>query len=296
MINLPFHYAIFISVSYLSISHSFGQCASFHFDALGTSDAMCRTSSIQSGNGVVYTNATGGSPSYSYLWTNLQTGSTTTNQTWGGLNPGEYKIEVQDQIGCVLIDTIQVDSINPVASFNINSADLDGTLTGAAPVNVEFQNTSTGCAWIGDPLNDDPIYWKLGNSATYQISYDVYMPVTATFNSESVQEICLAISNPNGCLDTACTQITIQGFAGVSSAKFADDFKIYPSPAENVIYLNDLLSDDIEVIIYTANGRQVLRKNLQQEHIIDVSSLQAGFYVLLVFEEERVFSTNFIKK
>jgi len=45
---------------------------------------------FQSGNGVVFAAATGGVPDYTYLWTNLETGDTEDNTTWGGLNPGNY--------------------------------------------------------------------------------------------------------------------------------------------------------------------------------------------------------------
>lgn len=62
------------------------------FSELGKTPAMCRLYGYQSGNGVVFAAVTGGTPDYTYLWENLETGATTASSTWGGLNPETTKL------------------------------------------------------------------------------------------------------------------------------------------------------------------------------------------------------------
>ena len=56
------------------------------FSEFGFDPAYCRLYGYQNGNGVAFGAATGGTPDYDYLWTNLDNGATSINSTWGGLN------------------------------------------------------------------------------------------------------------------------------------------------------------------------------------------------------------------
>ena len=95
------------------------------FSQFGFEHAYCRVSGNQSGNGVVFAAATGGTADYTYQWVNLETNDTNWFSTWGGLNPGFYEITVLDANDCLLTDTLYLDSLNPIAAFDINSLDLN---------------------------------------------------------------------------------------------------------------------------------------------------------------------------
>jgi hypothetical protein len=107
----------------------------------GMEPASCRLYYYQNGNGVVYAAATGGTPDYTYLWTNLSTGVTSDNSTWGGLNPADYMITVTDDNGCILTQTITLDSLNPIADFDMSSLGFTIEWEGDAPLEVKLHKS-----------------------------------------------------------------------------------------------------------------------------------------------------------
>jgi len=189
---------------------SFGQ--SMSFAEFGYEPAQCRTFSWQSGNGVVYAFAIDGNPPLTYTWTSLSNGDTSNNTTWGGLNVGWYKITVTDQIGDQLIDSIYVDSINPIASFDVMSSDLineGGVFVGTDSAYIELINTSQ--MLLSEPFPPHYGYnWKIDslawtNTLTFDQSYKTY----AEFIQPGNYSICLRFENYNGCADTECKSIVI---------------------------------------------------------------------------------------
>jgi len=178
----------------------------------GSEPAYCRTFSYQSGNGVVYASASGGVPDYTYLWTNMQTGATTTNTTWGGLNPGDYQITVIDDANCVLTQTMTLDSVNPIADFTVISAELDANLEGTAVVCAEFTNQSQYFANPNDPGADTTFFWELGYDQPWQISHDVNEKFDTCYYLEGLYTVCLVAINKNDCSDTACKVLIIHDY------------------------------------------------------------------------------------
>jgi len=73
-----------------------------YFDIIGSEPSSGGT------DGVVYASALGGTPGYTYLWTNLTTLATSNNTTWGGLLGGDYEIVVTDANGCTLTQVVTV--------------------------------------------------------------------------------------------------------------------------------------------------------------------------------------------
>jgi gliding motility-associated-like protein len=179
------------------------------FVEFGMEPAYCRLFSYQSGNGVVFASASGGVPDYSYEWENLQTGVTTNNTTWGGLNPGAYQMTVTDDEGCTLIQTIQLDSVNPIADFTVVSSQLDANLEGTAVACANFNNISQFYANPNDPNADTTFFWELGYNQPWQISHDVNEVFDTCYYVENTFQVCLVALNKNGCSDTACKTITV---------------------------------------------------------------------------------------
>lgn len=183
------------------------------FTEIGYHPAYCRLYSYQSGNGVVYAAAGGGTPDYSYLWTNNQTGVTTTNTTWGGRNPGSYTISVIDNNGCTLTGTVQLDSLNPIAEFDVTSAEFltPGVYEGTAVVNVTFTNQSLYFANPFNPTADTTFFWNLdtANNPTWQITHDYLQEYDTSYAHSGIYTVCLVAINKNGCKDTTCKDMII---------------------------------------------------------------------------------------
>ena len=182
------------------------------FNEFGTEDAYCRLFGFQSGNGVVFASASGGVPDYTYQWMNLATGATSTNTTWGGRNPGSYQMTVTDAVGCTLVETIELDSVNPIAAFTVLSAELDANCEGTAPVVVQLTNQSEYFANPNNPSADTTFFWNLDHFKfpnTWWISHDINETADTVYTGEEVFEACLVAINKNGCTDTACKLITV---------------------------------------------------------------------------------------
>jgi len=176
----------------------------------GMEPASCRLFYYQSGNGVVFASATGGTPDYSYLWTNLETGETSTNTTWGGLNPATYQIQVVDDNGCTLTETIVLDSLNPIADFDMSSAGFTIEWEGDAPLVVHFENQSQNFSNINDPNADTTFFWNFNfDEANWVISHDVNETFDTTYAISGTYTICLTALNKNGCSDTLCQDIIV---------------------------------------------------------------------------------------
>ena len=88
------------------------------------SPTFCRTKDYQSGNGLVtvttapYTSGTG---NVSYQWRNLSSNEDSPFTTFVVTEPGLMEATLTDANGCIFIDTIKVDSINPIANFTLTS-------------------------------------------------------------------------------------------------------------------------------------------------------------------------------
>jgi len=180
---------------------------------LGYEPAYCRLYDYQNGNGQVKGAGSGGTAPISYLWEDLQNGDTYENTTWGGRNPGDYKLTITDGNGCTKDTIITVDSLNVIADFNVISDGLNEDLMGTGPVDVVYENTSMYFANPLNPLADTTFFWNLDTTnADYFISEDYFFMPDTTYgvkNDTYNVIVCLTAQNKNGCSDTECKTLTI---------------------------------------------------------------------------------------
>jgi len=74
------------------------------------------------------------------------------------------------------------------------------------------------------------------------------------------------------------------------------NFLIYPNPTQDFIYLKSLSEDNFKIDIFDTSGRKVLQSfGLGLENKIDISSFNAGFYVLKITGSHHTESIQFIK-
>ncbi|MCB9356096.1 MAG: T9SS type A sorting domain-containing protein [Lewinellaceae bacterium] len=114
----------------------------------------------QSANGVDDGTATaapgGGSPGYTYLWSN---GSTA--PMIAGLAPGNYTVTVTDANGCTAVQTVTVNAFNCALS-----ASISGT-------NVSCFGANDGSASVALQGSADPVSYNWSNGATTQAVSDL---------------------------------------------------------------------------------------------------------------------------
>lgn len=75
-------------------------------------------------DGVVSCRVTGGTPTYTYLWTNMTTLATSNSNPWTGLSPAVYAINVTDANGCSTDSTVEV----VMAYLSLESGLIDETI------------------------------------------------------------------------------------------------------------------------------------------------------------------------
>lgn len=183
------------------------QCNQFLINELGKEPQRCRTSALQGTNGVVYASAAGGVEPYNFLWTNLETGQTSTNSTWGGLKVGDYFLTVTDQMGCYREAHVRLDSVNPIADFKFIGAELTSNYEGFLPLDLELINTSKNAEYVGGPWPvENYCWWKLHTSQVWDSTNFHKILNFSTIDTGSF-EFCLAVQNQNGCVDTACKTV-----------------------------------------------------------------------------------------
>ncbi|MCB9223109.1 MAG: gliding motility-associated C-terminal domain-containing protein [Crocinitomicaceae bacterium] len=182
---------------------------SLYFTELGSNPAYCRVYEYQQGNGSVFVAGAGGTPDYDYLWLNLQDSSTSVNSTWSPLNYGDYKVTVTDQNGCTLVAVITVDSLNPLADFDMASPEFSAEWEGTAPVTVTFSNLSQYFANPNNPAADTTFWWNFGEDDVWQLSNSLSEEFEHTYTSGGTFNACLVAVNKNGCTDTLCVPIVI---------------------------------------------------------------------------------------
>ena len=66
---------------------------------------------MNTNDGSIDITVTGGTAPYTYDWTSIPPGYTSTNEDIGSLFPMNYVIAVTDSNGCVMTDTIPVDTM-----------------------------------------------------------------------------------------------------------------------------------------------------------------------------------------
>jgi len=128
-----------------------------------------------------------------YLWTGPGPNSNNeyTASVWNGLAPGWYYATVNNS-GCIQYDSVLVTLLDPpVASFTGNP------LSGFAPLNVTFNNTSQGA---------NNHLWTFGNGET-QNTQDL-SSVVSQYNKEGTYTVMLVAQNGN-CADTAYLTVTV---------------------------------------------------------------------------------------
>ncbi|MEZ4936255.1 MAG: gliding motility-associated C-terminal domain-containing protein [Crocinitomicaceae bacterium] len=166
---------------------------------ISSQPSRCRANGIYPGSGTVSGTASGGTGTLMYTW--IGGGDTVNTNTVGNREPGWYNLYVTDQNGCIISDSVYVDSLNPIADFTVNPDQ------GTQPVTVTVTDNSSNRVtntWQYFSVNH-------GNSSnSYIIGYDsLQPPFDTTFVDDDEYAICLVVSNDFECYDTLCKDITV---------------------------------------------------------------------------------------
>ena len=184
------------------------------------SPTFCRTQNYQSGNGQVavttapYSSGTG---NVNYQWRNLSNNETSPYTTFVVTEPGLMEATLTDANGCIFIDTIKVDSINPIANFRLVSTQFTdpNIYEGTEVLELELINQSLNFSNSLSPLTDTIFKVNFytnenpGGSSNWFFSYDYNEVLDTILNGEQIYEVCLVAKNYNNCTDTLCQTVKV---------------------------------------------------------------------------------------
>jgi hypothetical protein len=256
--------------------------AQMTFTSIGSEDAFCRINGSQSGDGQVFCAVAGGAPPYSYLWVNLTNAQTSTNTVWTGLNPGNYKITVTDANSAVLIDTVKVDSVNPIANFAATGPDISGggvLYFGIAPTTVTFQNLSTGLG-SSSPIPQFQCVWQFTQFESWDTIQSL-IDQNYAYNFSGYWGVSLAVENQNGCVDTAYVQIGLDGPSGFFEKQ--KELVIFNSHDQLKIYCGGN-NNPKTLKIYDLSGKMVCLKSFSGENASFSWNYGQGIFLYELFD------------
>ncbi len=74
------------------------------------------------------------------------------------------------------------------------------------------------------------------------------------------------------------------------------NFKIYPNPVENNLFISKEKITIQNIIVYSTSGKLVIKQSKPQNNTIDVSILPKGMYFIEINSDEGKTVKKFVKK
>lgn len=167
----------------------------FVINNIDSTASKCRSNGNYPGTGQVSVNVGGSNGGISIMW--YGNGDTTNTPTWGNRTPGLYTYVATDSKGCELTGTVYVDSINPVADFTVDPNQ------GVAPLDVDFENTSSNIDPTNASYSWDPGFGSFNSTEDYN-----YAPDT-TYTEGGIYTAILVVTNEYGCKDSVSKEIEV---------------------------------------------------------------------------------------
>ena len=249
----PGHYTVTVTDN--GCSDTAGATVGYNSGTLLVSaNTVVQDSCFGDATGSALANATGGTPNYTYNWSNNVSGASAT-----GLAAGTYVVSVTDQDGCSTTSSVQVTQPNPLqagaSTTNINHVQLTGTATidsivgGTSPYVVSWSNGQSGDTATG-------------------LAAGTYIAT---------------ITDNNGCSINDTVTI-INTVLGINSVQGNISFSLYPNPAHTSVLI-DIQNVNIEATLSLTDvlGQPLVTMPLvASQFSLDLTPYTSGIYFVQV--------------
>lgn len=204
-------------------------------------------------NGVANVTASGGTPGYTYLWSNATTGTYTDD-----LAPGYYYVTITDTNNCIMVDSVLIGEPVPLdLSFVVTDASASTASDGSIDMTISGGTIPYYILWSNTETTEDISGLLSGN----------YIVLVTDSNSCEIS-------------DSVFVDFTF----GIASVETDNDIKIYPNPVVNMVYIANVEKSSVE--IRNILGQIIYRKdNCHTNAIIDLSKEPSGHYFVKIIRD-----------
>lgn len=231
------------------------------FDCLAFSTNINKTNEacLNKCNGTASVTVSGGSPPFSYQWSNGDSKANIEN-----LCAGRYTVTITDHGNCSDVQSVEIAKGKQVSC----AITIIGTVLTAVVV---------------DGTEPYQFLWNTGETKPL---------ITPTSNGKYT----LIVTDALGCKDTSDLTINFEGLA--SNLPFSQQWLIYPNPVQDKIFIETLMPGNSTVLhILDLNGKILSANSSDKEshYSIDVSNLIPGIYILKIRNEYGAINYRFVK-
>ena len=223
-------------------------------------------------NGTAVAAAASGSGTYSYVWSNGQTGFSINN-----LSAGVYDVTVTDSNGCAANSSITVSEPTAIL-LSGNSSDV--TIAGGADGAVNL-TVSGGSA---------PYTYNWSNNAT-----------TEDLSAISAGTYIVTVTDANGCISVS-TYTVADGLVNAIITQMFEVVNLYPNPADGyaVLELSLNAASDVEIRVSDVLGRVLISKQFSNieslNYNIELNNWPAAVYSVQVIGTKEIITKQLIIK
>ncbi|MGL4598983.1 MAG: T9SS type A sorting domain-containing protein, partial [Bacteroidia bacterium] len=219
---------------------------------VSTVTATTNVTSCNGADGTIDITVTGGTPNYSFSWSN---GPATEDVT--GLAAGTYIVTITDANGCIVVDSASVsDPDAPVVTVTfpfdtICQNDAVFTLSGESPVGGTYSGSG-----VGANNTFDPAQALLGNNV-----------VTYTY------------TDANGCTGTTTAIVLVDACTGIPTLNNNQGINLYPNPNDGQFTFTSTENGTMQ--IFNSLGQVVYsERTTAGTHDLMLNTVEAGVYYM----------------
>lgn len=236
-------------------------------EAISTTPSFNEPNCFGSSDGSIELATTGGSPGYSYSWSDGQTTSTAVD-----LAAGMISVEITDNAGCTVSETFEL----------IGPPEIE---IGVDLVNHDINQGNTGSIEVTPS----------GGMMPYSYEWTLDGAIVSTeediFNMPSGDYI-LQVTDVNGCIVLSET-ITIDAVTGTIEQELDAQIQALPNPTSGDLFIQmpNVSYKDLAITIHDAQGKLIdleVASLSSENHRLDLSDLAGGVYFVRIRLDDRV--------